>query len=179
MAASKSSQPEIQKALLGAPYYASELLIRFVRMDLSSIALSGSEGGGKVRCCRGQSTSRGGKGDTSESRKIGDCDKDFDKVPAIVFPEQTDEEQQSQMRIYLGVHHVLRFREWPPIAKAQFLEREIQRVGSLETTIKEVRIKKQEARRFSCPSGSWRRRIHPSRGARIFGCWQKRYRGRA
>jgi vacuolar-type H+-ATPase subunit I/STV1 len=77
---------------------------------------------------------------------------DFDKVPAIVFPDQADDEaQQSQMRVYLGVRHMLGFRDWPPVAKAQFLEREIQRVGSLDHTLKEVRLSKQQARRFLLP----------------------------
>jgi hypothetical protein len=55
------------------------------------------------------------------------------------------------MRVYLGVRHMLGFRDWPPVAKAQFLEREILRVGSLERTLKEVRLSKQQARRFLLP----------------------------
>ncbi len=147
-----SSQPEIQKALLSAPYYASELVDSFCENGFIEYEpLVVRREAEKYVVVEGNQRLAAVKEIRANPEKYADCNKDFDKVPAIVFPEQTDEEQQSQMRIYLGVHHMLGFREWPPIAKAQFLEREIQRVGSLETTIKEVRIKKQEARRFLLP----------------------------
>jgi hypothetical protein len=147
-----SSQPEIQEALLGAPYYASELVDSFLENGFIEYEpLVVRREGVTFVVVEGNRRLAAVKEILANPEKYRDCTKDFDKVPAIVFPEQTDDEQQSQMRIYLGVHHMLGFREWPPIAKAQFLEREVQRVGSLETTIKEVRIKKQEARRFLLP----------------------------
>jgi vacuolar-type H+-ATPase subunit I/STV1 len=147
------SQPEIQKAILGEPHYASELVDSFLengfieyeplivkRQGEKFIVVEGNRRLAAVNEIRNNP-------DKYQGRKT-----DFDKVPTIVFPDQADNElQQSQMRIYLGVHHMMGFREWPPLAKAHFLEREIQRVGSLERTIKEVRIKKQEARRFLLP----------------------------
>src|ERR1700734_984324 len=55
------------------------------------------------------------------------------------------------MRAYLGVRHLLGFREWPPISKAQFLERESQSPGGLDRVLKETRLTKAQARRFLIP----------------------------
>jgi vacuolar-type H+-ATPase subunit I/STV1 len=150
------TEPEIQIAIMGAPYYASELVDSFLengfidyeplvvrRQGDHYIVVEGNRRLAAVKHIR--------EGVRANPAKYAGRRTDFDEIPAIVFPEQADAEQQTQMRIYLGVHHMLGFREWPPIAKAQFLEREIQRVGSLDRTIKEVRIEKKEARRFLLP----------------------------
>ena len=41
-----------------------------------------------------------------------------------------DPDEKKHIRAYLGVRHLLGIREWPPLAKAQFLEREAKNVGS-------------------------------------------------
>ncbi|MGA2084672.1 MAG: ParB/RepB/Spo0J family partition protein [Terracidiphilus sp.] len=147
------SQPEIQKAIFGAPHYASELVDSFLEngfIDYEPLVVRRQ--GDHYVVVEGNRRLAAVNEIRANPEKYERQKNDFDKVPAIVFPDQADDEQQqSQMRIYLGVRHMLGFREWPPLAKAQFLEREIQRVGSLERTIKEVRIKKQEARRFLLP----------------------------
>jgi hypothetical protein len=147
------SQPEIQKAILGAPHFASELVDSllengFIEYEPLVVRRQGDhyvvvEGNRRLAAVKEIRANP----DKYKGRKDG-----LDKVPAIVFPEQPDNAlEQSQMRVYLGVHHMQGFREWPPLAKAQFLERESQRVGSLERIIKEVRITKQQARRFLLP----------------------------
>lgn len=147
------TEPEIQKAILGAPYYASELVDSFLEngfIDYEPLVVRRQ--GNDYVVVEGNRRLAAVNEIRANPAKYEGRRADFDEVPAIVFPDQADDEQQqTQMRIYLGVHHMLGFREWPPIAKAQFLEREIERVGSLEQTLKEVRIKKQEARRFLLP----------------------------
>ena len=75
----------------------------------------------------------------------------LDKVPVIVFPDQQDDAQNNDPRVYLGVRHLLGFREWPPLAKAEFLEKESKKPGGLEQVIKEVRLTRQQVRRFLIP----------------------------
>jgi hypothetical protein len=148
------SQLEIQKAIFGEPHYASELVDSFLENGFIEyeplvvrregdhyVVVEGNRRLAAVKEIR-----------ANPAAKFAGRRNDFDEVPAIVFPDQADDEvQQSQMRVYLGVRHMLGFRDWPPIAKAQFLEREILRVGSLERTLKEVRLSKQQARRFLLP----------------------------
>ena len=55
------------------------------------------------------------------------------------------------MRVYLGVRHLLGFREWPPLSKALFLERESKNKGGLDRVIKETRLSKAKVRRFLVP----------------------------
>jgi vacuolar-type H+-ATPase subunit I/STV1 len=146
------TEPEIQKAIMGAPYYASELVDSFLEngfIDYEPLVVRRQ--GDHYVVVEGNRRLAAVKEIRANPTKYEGRRTDFDEIPTIVFPEQTDDEQQTQMRIYLGVHHMLGFREWPPLAKAQFLERESLRVGSLERIIKEVRIKKQEARRFLLP----------------------------
>jgi hypothetical protein len=147
------SQPEIQKAIFGAPYYASELVDSFLENGFIEYEpLVVRRQGDKYVVVEGNRRLAAVNEIRANPDKYRDRRVDLDKVPAIVFPDQADDElQQSQMRIYLGVHHMLGFREWPPLAKAQFLERESLRVGSLERIIKEVRVTKQQARRFLLP----------------------------
>ena len=76
---------------------------------------------------------------------------DIDKVPVLVFQTRRTAEEKKHVRAYLGVRHLLGIREWPPLSKAQFLEREAATVGSLDTVLKEVRLTKTQARRFLIP----------------------------
>jgi len=76
---------------------------------------------------------------------------DLDRIPVLVFPQKPDEQQQNEMRVYLGVRHLLGFREWPPISKARFLERESQSPGGLDRVIKETRLSKAKMKRFLVP----------------------------
>jgi hypothetical protein len=72
-------------------------------------------------------------------------------IPALIFPDRPDEQQQNEMRVYLGVRHLLGFRDWPPISKALFLERESRAEGGLDRVIKETRQTKAQVRRFLVP----------------------------
>lgn len=76
---------------------------------------------------------------------------DIDTVPILLFEAKQTAEEKKHVRAYLGVRHLLGIREWPPLSKAQFLEREAAAVGSLDTVLKEVRLTKSQARRFLIP----------------------------
>jgi hypothetical protein len=76
---------------------------------------------------------------------------DIEAVPVLIFTAKQTTEEKKHVRAYLGVRHLLGIREWPPLSKAQFLEREAKAVGSLDTVLKEVRLTKGQARRFLVP----------------------------
>jgi hypothetical protein len=77
--------------------------------------------------------------------------EDLKRIPALVFPDRPDNQQKDEMRVYLGVHHLLGFREWPPLSKALFLENESKAPGGLDRVFKETQVKKEDARRFLIP----------------------------
>lgn len=76
---------------------------------------------------------------------------DLDRIPVLIFPERPDEQQKNEMRVYLGVRHLLGFREWPSLSKAQYLERESKAAGSLDKVIEATQLSKTKARRFLVP----------------------------
>jgi hypothetical protein len=72
----------------------------------------------------------------------------LEKIPCLVFPEDAPEESQ---RTYLGVRHLLGFREWPALSKAMFLDQQAAQAGNLSKLLKEISLTKQDARRFLIP----------------------------
>ncbi len=149
---SGKSQEELQLAIFGEPYYASELVDSLIengfidyeplvvrRKGNNFIVIEGNRRLAAVRHIRANL-------DQYPNRK-----SDLDSIPVLIFPATSDEREESAMRVYLGVRHLLGFREWPPVSKAVFLDRQSKNEGGLDQIIKEVRITKQQARRFLVP----------------------------
>lgn len=143
---------EIQKALFEAPYFASELVDSFLKngfIDYEPLVVRRKgqrytviEGNRRLAALReilAHPYSYNGKID------------DLKQIPALVFPDRPDDQQKSEMRVYLGVRHLFGFREWPPLSKALFLERESKEPGGLDRVFEETQLKKGEARRFLVP----------------------------
>lgn len=146
------SQEEIQQYLFREPHRASELVDSFVqngfidyeplvvkRKDRKFVVVEGNRRLAAINEIRARSERYAGR------------KSDLESIPVLVFPERPDEQQQNEMRVYLGVRHLLGFREWPPISKAKFLERESKSEGGLDRVIREVRLTKQKVRRFLVP----------------------------
>jgi hypothetical protein len=149
---SGKSQEELQLAIFGEPYYASELVDSLVengfidyeplvvhRKGNNFVVIEGNRRLAAVRHIR------------SNLAQYPNRKSDLDSIPVLVFPETADQREESAMRIYLGLRHLLGFREWPPISKAVFLDRQSKNEGGIDQIIKEVRITKQHARRFLVP----------------------------
>lgn len=145
-------QPDIQKALFEAPYYASELVDSLLKngfIDYEPLVVKrkaerftvveGNRRLAAIRTILAHPDLYHGKTD------------DLKHIPALVFPDKPDDQQQNEMRVYLGVRHLLGFREWPPLSKALFLEHESSQPGGLERVFKETQLKREEARRFLIP----------------------------
>lgn len=144
-------QGEIYQALLGPPYYATELVDSFVQNGFipyeplvvrqhndKFIVVEGNRRLAAIREIRTNPSNYPNKA------------SDLALIPVLTFPEDTSV-TSSDIRIYLGIRHLLGFREWPPLSKAEFLDREIKREGGLNQIIKEIRITKQQIRRFLVP----------------------------
>ncbi len=147
------SQEKIQKEIFGEPYYASELVDSFLEngfIDYEPLVVK--KDGGRFTVIEGNrrlaaiNEIRSNKGKYSSTKL-----SDLELIPVLVFPEGPSDQQESEMRVYLGVRHLLGFREWPPFAKAQFLELESQKPGGLAQVLKETRLTKSAAKRFLVP----------------------------
>jgi hypothetical protein len=146
-------QEQIQKALVEAPYYASELVDSLLKNGfidyeplvvkrVTSTTYAVVEGNRRLAAIREILA--------HPDLYVGKTE-DLKHIPALVFPDKPDDQQRDEMRVYLGVRHLLGFREWPPLSKALFLERESREPGGLEKVFKETQLKKREARRFLIP----------------------------
>lgn len=148
----KCSQAKIQQELMKEPYFAFELVDSLLKngfIDYEPLVVKRNgdryivvEGNRRLAAIREIFAHR----DHYEGQI-----EDLKKIPMLVFPERPDKEQKNEMRVYLGVRHLLGFREWPSLSKAQFLDRESKEAGGLDRVIKEMRITKAQARRFLVP----------------------------
>jgi hypothetical protein len=149
---SGKSPDELQHLIFGEPYYASELVDSLLEngfIDFEPLVVR--RNGDKFVVIEGNRRLAAVRHIRSNLDKYPNRKSDLDSIPALVFPDKPGEDQQNAMRIYLGVRHLLGFREWPPISKAIFLERESMNEGGIDQIVKEVRITKQQVRRFLVP----------------------------
>ena len=148
----KETSDEIQQALMKEPYYASELVDSLLKngfIDYEPLVVK--KMGSRYVIVEGNRRLAAIREILAHQDKYQGRIDDLNEIPALVFPEKPDAEQQSEMRVYLGVRHLLGFREWPPLSKAQFLERESKEDGGLDRVLQETRLTKTQARRFLIP----------------------------
>ncbi len=146
------TQDEIQKEIFGEPYYASALVDSLVEngfIDYEPLVVK--RNGDRYTVVEGNRRLAAIKEIRAHLENYKGRKSDLERIPVLVFPERPDEQQQNEMRVYLGVRHLLGFREWPPFSKAQFLENESKTEGGLDRVLKETRMTKQQARRFLVP----------------------------
>jgi hypothetical protein len=149
---SNSSQEELQSSIFGPPYYASELVDSFLEngfIDYEPLIVR--RDGDRHIVVEGNRRLAAVKHIRSNFHKYPNAKSRLDRIPILLFPGSPDDVQENAMRVYLGVRHLLGFREWPPVSKAIFLDRESGKAGGLDEIIKEVRITRQQARRFLVP----------------------------
>jgi ParB-like nuclease family protein len=172
------SQPDIQKAIFGPPHYASELVDSFLENGFITYEpLVAKRHDGKLIVIEGNRRLAAIKEIRADLNKYKERKSDLHKVPVIVFPDKEDGEQSNDARVYLGVRHLLGFREWPPLAKAEFLEKESKKTGGLEQVIKEVRLTRQQVRRFLIPYRLLKEAKVKLPEGKTFGYWAKLFKG--
>jgi hypothetical protein len=147
----KRSQPEIQQELVKEPYYALELVDSLLKngfIDYEPLVVK--KNGERYIVVEGNRRLAAIREILAHQDRYEGRIEDLKEIPVLVFPEKPDEEQKNEMRIYLGVRHLLGFRDWPSLSKAQFLDRESKQ-GGLDKVLKELRLTKTQARRFLVP----------------------------
>ena len=72
-------------------------------------------------------------------------------IPVLVFHEKADASHIKDIRVFLGVRHLVGFREWPPESKAMFLDQNIKSRIDVERITREFNIKKHDIRRYLIP----------------------------
>lgn len=146
------TQEQIQKEIFNEPHYASELLDSLLEngfIDYEPLVVR--QHGERYIVIEGNRRLSAIKEIRSNPSRYHGKKSDLESIPVLVFPEKPNEQQANEMRVYLGVHHLLGFREWPPISKAQYLDKESKKAGGLDSVIKETRITRTNARRFLVP----------------------------
>lgn len=145
-------QPAIQRALFSEPYYASELVDSLLAngfIDYEPLVVKRK--GTRFTVVEGNRRLAAIKEIRENPSKYKGRKSDLERIPVLIFPEKPDEQHKNEMRVYLGVRHLLGFREWPPLSKAQYLERESKAVGGLDKVIEATQLSKTKARRFLVP----------------------------
>jgi hypothetical protein len=149
----QKSQEEIQSYLYGRPHFAAELVDSFLEngfIDYEPLVARKEkgkyiiiEGNRRLAAIKHILSNR----DTYRHGRL----EDLERLPLLSFPERPNEQQQREMRVYLGVRHLFGFREWPPLSKAKFLDQEIQEKGDISKVVRELGLSKQEIRRLLIP----------------------------
>jgi len=148
----KKSQDYIQRELMKEPYYATELVDSLLKngfIDYEPLVVR--RRGGRYIVVEGNRRLAAIREILGHRERYEGHIEDLKEIPVLVFPEKPDEQQQSEMRIYLGVRHLIGFREWPPLSKARFLDRLSKEAGGLDGVIRELRLTKAQVRRFLVP----------------------------
>jgi hypothetical protein len=152
---SSKTQDQIEELLIAKPYYASELIDSFlengfidyepliVRKDNSHFVVL--EGNRRLAAVRYILRNRN-QYETADNRtKI----ESLTRIPVLKFTHGADNEAVE--RIYLGLRHLLGYREWPPLSKAKFLNQEIKAVGDVDRVVREIGITKSDIQRYLIP----------------------------
>jgi len=147
------TQEQIQTGIFGAPHFAGELVDSFIEngfIDYEPLIVK--EIGNKFLVIEGNRRLAAVKHILDDPAVEEDKKADLLNIPVLVFSKQAIDEEKTATRVYLGIRHLLGFREWPPLAKAKFLEGEIQKLhGDLDRVLREVGLTKQQAKRFLVP----------------------------
>lgn len=153
--AQQKSQQKIADMLLEEPHLASQLVDSLVEngfIDYEPLVVrKKSEKGDKYVVIEGNRRLAAVKYLRQHFDAYPQRKNDIDAIPVLVFSTKQTAVEKQNVRAYLGVRHLLGIREWPPLSKAQFLEKESKAVGSLDTVLREVRLSKTQARRFLIP----------------------------
>jgi hypothetical protein len=155
----RPSEDSIQGVLEKEPHIALELVDSFLEngyIDYEPLVVrkrDAADGGGYlvVEGNRRLAAIRHIRANRAKYEKHKDKIADLEKIPVLIFPKLSDDEDRRQQRIYLGVRHLFGFRDWPAESKARFLDSQIHSAEDLKRTMRELNIKKSEIQRYLVP----------------------------
>jgi hypothetical protein len=148
------SQSEIQRLLFDPPHSASLLLDSFAKNGYISY---------EPLVVRREASDRyvviEGNRRLSAVQHIVNHPNEYDasivsslkEIPVLVFHEKADASHLRDIRTYLGVRHLVGYREWPAESKAIFLDQNIKSRSDLKRLMQEFAIRKQDIVRYLVP----------------------------
>lgn len=152
---SDKTPEQIEELLIAKPFYAGELIDSFLEngfIDYEPLVVREDEAGfvvleGNRRLAAVKHILRNrGRYETLDNREHIES---LQELPVLKFPKGA--ERESAERIYLGLRHLLGYREWPPLSKAKFLDREIKESGDVDRVVRELGITKSDIQRYLIP----------------------------
>lgn len=151
--AKKSNQEEIQKYLENSPHLALELVDSFVEngfVDYEPLVVR--KDGGFYVVIEGNRRLAAVRHIISNPSKYGKPTRErLHSIPVLVFQQKADAPHRGQIGIYLGLRHLLGYREWPPESKAIFLDEHIKSAHDLKRVTEEIGMKRQDVSRYLIP----------------------------
>lgn len=142
---------EIQELLEKAPHYALELVGSivengFVPYEPLVVRQNGQryqviEGNRRLAAVRHIRSNKDGKFSSSVIDRL-------EKLPVLVFPEKHDEKD---VQIYLGVKHMLGFRQWPAASKAIYLDKRISSRRDVDEVSRQLEIDRDDIVQWLIP----------------------------
>jgi len=160
------TQDELQQSLEKAPHYARELVPSLVENGFIAYEpIVVKESKDRYVVIEGNRRLAAVRYILNDPRTNDEVRKRFRRIPALVFPSTaTDGAQDDAIRMYLGVHHLFGFREWPPESKAKFLDQNIKTTKDLQKLSREIGIPVAEFERYLIPY-RLRKDAHKTMGA--------------
>jgi hypothetical protein len=151
--AKRLSQPEIQKLLEDFPHHALELVDSLVQNGyIAYEPIVVRKDGDKYVVIEGNRRLAAVKHITANPDKFPKRSvSSLNVIPVLIFKEKADASRLEEVRTYLGVRHLLGYREWPPESKAIFLDQHIKSADDLKRVTKELGIAKNTIARHLIP----------------------------
>ncbi len=151
--AKKSTQDEIQKYLENAPHLALELVDSFVEngfVDYEPLVVR--KDGQTYVVIEGNRRLAAVRHILANPSKYSQSVRDrLQSIPVLVFQQKADASHREQIGTYLGLRHLLGYREWPPESKAIFLDEHIRSARDLKRVTEEIGMKRQDVSRYLIP----------------------------
>lgn len=151
--AKKFSQEEIQKHLERTPHFALELVDSFVEngfVDYEPLVVR--RDGGEYVVIEGNRRLAAIRYIlANKSKYLSSVRGKLQRIPVLVFRQKSDALRREQVGTYLGLRHLLGYREWPPESKAIFLDQHIKSADDLKRVTEEIGMKRQDVSRYLIP----------------------------
>lgn len=150
---SSTSQEKLQAILMGEPHFANLLIESFVEngfIDYEPLVVRQSgdhyvviEGNRRLAAVKHILSNP----DEYPSKIV----EELREVPVLIFHQRADSSHMKDIRTYLGVRHLLGYREWPAESKAIFLDQNIKTKADLARIRKEFAIQRNDISRYLVP----------------------------
>lgn len=148
-----TDQPKLQAILMGEPHFANLLIESFLENGFIEYEpLVVRQSGDKYVVIEGNRRLAAVKHILSHADQYPKATvNELKEVPVLIFHQKADSTHQKEIRTYLGVRHLLGYREWPAESKAIFLDQNIKTKADLKKLKSEFAIGQKDIARYLVP----------------------------